>query len=262
MSSRITNLHVECKKYHFKKYMKVVLTLIAIIILPLGAFFLNEYLNSDKVISKLDRSLVKKEEPKELVKEVEVNQTVAVAKVEIKEDKVQEPKTSKYAVAVSTDKLEESILNATKKQKTKKVRPKKITKVLAPAKETVIILNPVKEEKVVLKTAPIKDRKKYFEDSDREHKIESWIQKYEDKKTYALAIYISSYYYKRKDFKLSGIWARRANKLDRDKEKAWLLYAKSMYALGNKRKAKGILNIFMQYRESAKAEILLSEWED
>ena len=100
----------------------------------------------------------------------------------------------------------------------------------------------------------------YFAQPGKEKPLDSWIEKYNQKKSYAVAIYIAKQYYAENNFKHSGIWAKRANQLDRNKEEAWLFYAKSVYALGNLDKAKRILNIYLQYKESTKAELLLSEW--
>lgn len=104
--------------------------------------------------------------------------------------------------------------------------------------------------------------KVYFSAVNEDKPLEEWVQKYNKKKSYAIAIYISKQYYFENDFKNAGIWAKRANQLDRNKEDAWLLYAKSVYALGDKEKAIKILNVFLQYKDSAKTELLLSEWGD
>ncbi len=104
--------------------------------------------------------------------------------------------------------------------------------------------------------------KVYFSAVNEDKPLEEWEQKYNKKKSYAIAIYISKQYYADENFKKAGIWAKRANQLDRNKEDAWLLYAKSVFALGDKEKAKKILNIFLEYKDSAKTEMLLSEWGD
>jgi thioredoxin-like negative regulator of GroEL len=103
-------------------------------------------------------------------------------------------------------------------------------------------------------------RKSYFQEINADKPLEDWIEKYNQKRSYALAIYIAKQYYFDNDYKQAGVWAKRANQLDRNQEEAWLLYAKSVYALNNKEKAVRILKIYLQYKESSKAEFLLSEW--
>ncbi len=80
------------------------------------------------------------------------------------------------------------------------------------------------------------------------------------RQSYDLAIKIARAYYAKKSYKEALQWAKKANKLDRDKEEAWILYAKSLYALGKKEQAKNILRLYLEYRNSDKAQKLLREW--
>lgn len=250
MSSRIIELHSKYKKYQFKRYLKIVSIFLLISILPIGGYYLKEYFDLSQSI----------------VEAVDIKENIQVVQKDLPEVKEKSVSPS-YVLSVSNKELEESIKNASAK-KSINTEEKKIVKT-----DNVVTTKAVKIEKIApkfIQISPIeeidieadKDRENYFEDNTKEHSIEDWISKYENKKSYALAIYISNYYYKKQDFKNSAMWARRANKHDRNKENAWLLYAKSVYALGDIKKAKSILNIFIQYKESAKAEILLSEWEE
>lgn len=121
-------------------------------------------------------------------------------------------------------------------------------------------INVPAQKKTIVKQEVETTKENYFADSKEEQPIEDWIEKYNQKKSYYPAIYIGKHYFKEKNYKQAGIWAKRANQLDRDKEEAWLYYAKSVYALDNIEKARRILTIYLQYKESPKAEILLSEW--
>lgn len=163
------------------------------------------------------------------------------------------PEHKNYTLDVSTD----EVAKAVAKMQSKKLvnvendtsRPTRVE----PAKKPV----QTQEKAVVLQAYP---KQKIFSDVNEDKPLESWIEKYNQKKSYALAIYITKQYYFESDYKNAGIWAKRANQLDRNKEEAWLFYAKSVYALGDIDKAKRILNIFLQYKDSTKAELLLSEW--
>ncbi len=84
---------------------------------------------------------------------------------------------------------------------------------------------------------------------------------YAQRHSYDLALKIARLAYQKGAYKKALTWAKRANKLDRTKEGAWILYAQSLYALGKKRQAKQLLRVYLDYRDSAKAKKLLSEWQ-
>ncbi len=149
-----------------------------------------------------------------------------------------------YALEVSSDDLDQAVEKINTTKSASQVPTKK----------------PVPKKTVVKAHNTEKTTTNYFDQNVEEQALEIWINKYNQKKSYSAAIYIAKQYYFDKNFKESGIWSKRANQLDREKEEAWLYYAKSVYALGDHTKAKKILNIFLQYKKSLKAELLLSEW--
>ena len=84
---------------------------------------------------------------------------------------------------------------------------------------------------------------------------------YKERKSYDLALKIARLAYDKGAYKEALAWAKRANKLDRTKEGAWIVYAKSLYALGKHRQAKELLRVYLDYRDSQQAKKLLSEWQ-
>ncbi len=89
----------------------------------------------------------------------------------------------------------------------------------------------------------------------------SQLEKLFDKRgSYDLAIQIAERYFDAKRYKKALYWAKKANRLDKEQEDAWILYAKSLYHLGNKKEAKQILRVFLDYKESKRAQKLLKEW--
>lgn len=209
MSNRLERLHGECKKYHFKKFLKSFLLFTSILVLVTGGY----YAYSLYQFESMPKS-------KPLTK--------------AKED---------YTLRVSSN----DVAKAVAKMKTQSLAQKKSVAVVKQPKKTPVFIQSVPKETM-------------FSDITQEKSLDSWIEKYNQKKSYSLAIYIAKQYYFDSEYKNSGVWAKRANQLDRNKEEAWLYYAKSVYALGDLKKAKRILNVFLQYKDSTKAELLLSEW--
>lgn len=224
MSNRLEELHGQYKRHILKKTLKA-LSLVAFSAFVLGVIYI-------ATISQQDESPLKKE-------------ALAVKTDAKKSDKSPEA----YALKVSSDELDAAV---------EKLKKRPIAKDRSPQKTQVkaSVEKPVMKELV----PEVKSKTNYFANIDEEHSLDTWIEKYNQKKSYSTAVYISKQYYADKNYKQAGIWAKRANQLDRNKEEAWLYYAKSVYALGNVTKAKRILNIYLQYKKSVKAELLLSEW--
>ncbi len=90
--------------------------------------------------------------------------------------------------------------------------------------------------------------------------VEALLEQYANAPRYSVALKIARNYFDEGDFEKSSLWARRANVLDRDDEGAWIVYAQSEYALGREERAKRILRLFLDYKDSAKARSLLMTW--
>lgn len=87
--------------------------------------------------------------------------------------------------------------------------------------------------------------------------LQSRFQRYP---SYETALHISKILYRRKKYLEAAGWARKANLIDREKEEAWILFAKAKYAAGEKERAKRILRVFLDYKLSDDAKHLLDEW--
>ncbi len=90
--------------------------------------------------------------------------------------------------------------------------------------------------------------------------IDALLEQYANSPRYSVALKIARKYYDEGDFENASLWARKANILDRDDERAWIIYAQSEYALGREERAKRILRLFLDYKDSAKARSLLMTW--
>jgi thioredoxin-like negative regulator of GroEL len=91
--------------------------------------------------------------------------------------------------------------------------------------------------------------------------MEQLKERFERVPSYETALRIATRMFESEDFKEASAWARQANQLDREQEEAWMLYAKSQYALGAKDQAMSVLKLYLDYRSSRAASALLEQWE-
>lgn len=80
------------------------------------------------------------------------------------------------------------------------------------------------------------------------------------KPDYEKALQIAQIYYNKRDYINASSWAKKANEVNKEKEGAWILYAKSQYKRGKKSEAKKVLNLFLNYKASPTASSLLKSW--
>ena len=78
---------------------------------------------------------------------------------------------------------------------------------------------------------------------------------------YNIAIIIARNYYKKGAFQKAISWAKKANEVDKSDAESWIIYAKSLYALGQDEKARQLLHIYLQYENSEEVDKLLQNWE-
>lgn len=112
------------------------------------------------------------------------------------------------------------------------------------------------EEEVPRRKGPILEVK-----SAKPKDVKTLIRHFLNSPTYKDALRIANIYYDKKDYKNATSWAKKANQLDREQEEAWILFAKSQYANGNRKDAKAVLKLFLDYKASQKAQLLLDRWE-
>ena len=90
--------------------------------------------------------------------------------------------------------------------------------------------------------------------------IEELISQFTHRPGFSRAIMIAKAYYNKKDFKNAAKWAKKANSIDREREEGWVLYAKSINALGQKERAVKILKIYLSFKPSEEARKLLMQF--
>jgi hypothetical protein len=90
--------------------------------------------------------------------------------------------------------------------------------------------------------------------------VDELIEQYNNRPDFTRAIMIARAYYKKGDFKNSAKWAKKANSINHEREEGWILYAKSAYALGQKKRAIKILKVYLNFKSSEKARKLLMKF--
>jgi len=80
--------------------------------------------------------------------------------------------------------------------------------------------------------------------------------------SYEIAIRIAKEYYTKKKYEQSLIWSKRANSLNRKKTDSWILYARSLYALGRKEKAVKVLMLYKRFASSTEVNRILQGWQN
>lgn len=85
-------------------------------------------------------------------------------------------------------------------------------------------------------------------------------QTYQRAPKFETALAIARDFYSKEDYVQAAVWAKKANQMNREAEEAWLLYAKSYYAQGKKNEAIGVLELFLNYKDSKAAADLIKSW--
>ncbi len=73
------------------------------------------------------------------------------------------------------------------------------------------------------------------------------------------ALFISRYYYDKKQYKKALKWALEANKIDSNIEESWLIFAKAKAKLGSRKEAIKVLQAYYDRSGSRKAKQLLDK---
>lgn len=77
---------------------------------------------------------------------------------------------------------------------------------------------------------------------------------------YETAVAVARDYYGKNNFVEAAVWAKKANQMNREQEEAWLLYAQAYWAQGRKKEAIGVLELYMNYKDSKAASELYRTW--
>ena len=90
--------------------------------------------------------------------------------------------------------------------------------------------------------------------------VEQMQQLYRKEPSYDKALKIAQFYYHVKQYSNASKWAKNANILERERDGAWILYAKAEYAKGSRHRAIEILKLYLANAHSNEGDALLRSW--
>ncbi len=123
---------------------------------------------------------------------------------------------------------------------------------------------PVVAEKPVPSPSPVvsKPQNSRFFDVNNDTKTSTLdpLKTFDNNPKYETALAVARDYYGKNNFVEAAVWAKKANQMNREGEEAWMLYARSYYAQGRKNDAIGVLELYLNFKDSKAALELLRTW--
>jgi len=263
MRNDFETLQKKCKSYHLKKLLKIILPIfsLSILFVVLYLTFSDEKVREEtkvkKVISKVQdikktKVIVKKEtikvEPIVVKKEISKKRVDETPKKVLKEIKKSKREDVKYALEVD----QSYVIKKREKQKIVKEKKNKVIK-------EEIITDEKREKKLPKVEKEIK-KPSFRVDFSKLDTIKKMELKYEKEPKYKIALKIAQTYYDKQNYTKSLLWSKKANILNKKADGAWILYAKSEYARGKKKRAIKILRLYLANASSSEGDRLLLSW--
>jgi hypothetical protein len=125
--------------------------------------------------------------------------------------------------------------------------------------KTAPVLAPAASTPPVAAPEPAKERSETLFDV-RSSQKSTPLEAYEASPRYETALAVARDYYAKNDFAGAVTWSKKANQLNREGEEAWLLSARAYHAQGRKSEAIGVLELYLNYKESKAAIEQLRTW--
>lgn len=266
MHDNFESLLKRCKAYQRKRLMIRLGGLSLIVLMLVGSLWLYQYSTvfdeASPSIVKIEKKALPVTPPSKPDNQKPQVQAVAADKVVPKQEQAQSTSIKETHAVTRKDvtyelSVDESYLAAMSQKEVQKtpqvkIKPKpkelkKVKRLKAPVKQALHV-----SEKTSQQTLSVSTKKLISIDDLR--------RQYEKEPQYDLALKISQAYYDEKKFSKASTWAKKANMIDRERDEAWMMYAKSEYARGNKARAKDILSLYLANKPSKDIEMLLMTW--
>ncbi len=207
-------------------------------------------------------------EKKKIIEEKpsEIKPTALLTQEPLKKDTEYKPTILKPSLSFATRVNEYKnaplyIPSAPTKEKTSTPLAKEPIKKITPVKEQKVP-EPIINEEVVVKEVtqePIHKNSLKLSMRDNEKDLQDVINRFKKNKNPKLSLHIAKKYYSLRRYNKSYNYALITNQIDENIEDSWVIFAKSLYKLGEKKMAMKTLNSYIKSSESIKASILLSD---
>jgi len=215
------------KLYYKKKYLRIFFKTILVIVTIGVVYFVYNLQQIQKkdstTISKqpIHKSVEKIKKPK-YIDETELNKTKHSSNTTIQKLTL---KPILPDINIQKNNIQNPILPKIEKPKPKTVEKKPIA---VPKKEIKTVTRPEPPKiNIIVKT--------------EKQTLDSFIKLFYNSPNYDLAIKIANIYYKKKNYKKSIIWSKKANELQPEDYESWYIFAKSLIKLGKTKEAKKVL---------------------
>jgi len=250
MHNNFEELEAKCKKYYLKKMLKIAIP-VGVVIVASVVTLISFVDNKLEVEPK--KVIVKKKIPK--VDDIDIFDEVE--KLKVIKNKIIKKKLNKKRKDVKYN-LHLYSYNLLNKKRAKTIRREVLMKEKSKRKIRPHVNNI--PQRIRAKPEPKTHTNSFKMQFKNIGSIDKMIKVYQSENTYSSALKISKMYFEKRDYKQAVKWSKIANSLDSRKEEAWLIYAKSEYILGHKKRAKSILRIYTNSSNSRKARKLLMSW--
>ncbi len=139
--------------------------------------------------------------------------------------------------------------------------PKEVVRTVVPVKKVLPVKQVIQEEIIVEEVIQEVSHKGSLKVSkrDNEKDLQDVINRFKKNKNPKLSLHIAKKYYSLKRYNKSYNYALITNQIDENIEDSWIIFAQSLYKLGEKKMAMKTLNSYIKSSESIKASILLND---
>ena len=279
-------LEKRCKKYHLKKYFLISTPFLIIIVAFVNymIFFYNKpTIQSNKIEKQINQKIIKTPTSSSISKPLHNNtkknnkyyylQFFAAKETKIKylykkEEKLQKlgfdcyiykgksllylrcNSTKDYNKFLQSKELAKRYkLDFISKRESYSQKPYKYKK-----------LKIAEKKKITIKEKPIIKAEDTFVLKSQKFNVSNLKKLFQERKSYNIALKIAQYYYKMQGYTHAIEWAKKANAIDKTDAQSWIIYATSLYTIGEKEKAKKILHIYLQFENSEQVNNILAKW--
>lgn len=254
MYNSFQTLQSKCRVYYVKKTLKTALYTLVFFGAIIAAYYMYDIMIQNKKVAEQEQKVAAQE-----------TQELNEKDKKLEAQKLQEPKAQAVVEKITTKEVQKEKI-ITKKDVAYDLKlytyelPKKVKE--SPKKEITQVAQ--REEKKQSAQRFKRDAKKenveknFFITTKEMSSLESMLMAFENNRKYSLAFKIAKHYYEQEDFVNSLAWSKQANKLNLKDDQAWILYAKSEYAQGNKQRAIDSLKIYLKGANSKEAFLLLN----